>query len=84
MMMIKGETDKDVSNVEAWAEVIEDLLHCVPHDRRADVLTLAVKSEEVASARREKNGGWNILGPAELKEWENSPGLEPCGSGIRP
>jgi hypothetical protein len=38
-----SEVHRDVENVEAWAEVIEDLLCLVPVDRRAVVLALAVK-----------------------------------------
>jgi hypothetical protein len=39
--------DKDVLNVEAWAEVIEDLLFLVPADKRAEVLALASKNRQI-------------------------------------
>jgi hypothetical protein len=53
---IFAETDKDIENVEAWAEVVADLLHHVPPDKRADVLELATKNEQAEALEREVNG----------------------------
>jgi len=52
-----AENQKDVENVEAWAEVIKDVLWLVPMDRRAEVLALATKTEEAERKKREANGG---------------------------
>ena len=35
-----AENQKDIENVEAWAEVIKAVLWLVPMDRRAEVLAL--------------------------------------------
>ena len=34
-MAKSGEIEKDVGNVEAWAEIIEDMLYLAPPDLRA-------------------------------------------------
>jgi hypothetical protein len=72
-MSRKSETDEDVSNVEAWAEVIEDLLYLVPGDLRAEVLALAVKNEETARKERETSGRFKLVPFADLAQ---SPGLQ--------
>jgi hypothetical protein len=33
--MNKPKTNRDIENVEAWAEIIADILHHVPPDKRA-------------------------------------------------
>jgi hypothetical protein len=45
-----SEDQEDVENVEAWAEVIEDMLRLVPMDRRAAVLELASKKRREADS----------------------------------
>jgi hypothetical protein len=68
-----GETDNDVENIEAWAEIIEDLLFCAPPDKRTEILATATKNEETARKRREANGGFVIMTAADFDV--NSPGL---------
>jgi hypothetical protein len=53
----QSETEQDVRNVEAWAEVIKDMLCHVPSDLRLDVLALATKNEEAAKAERDAHDG---------------------------
>ena len=69
---IFAETDKDIENVEAWAEVVADLLHHVSPDRRADVLELATKNEEAEAQERKANGGLKIHTFSD--DWMNEPG----------
>jgi hypothetical protein len=67
-----SETSKDIANVEAWAEVIGDLLHLAPSDCRAAVLALAAKNDEAERAEREANGGWlevDLSKPPDLSSW---------------
>jgi hypothetical protein len=45
--MSYAENDQDIANVEAWAQVIEDLLHLMPYSKRAEVLAHVAKNEEV-------------------------------------
>jgi hypothetical protein len=56
-----SENDKDIANVEAWAELLEDLLTLAPPDKRADVLTLAVKKEQAERKDRESNGPFKCM-----------------------
>jgi len=73
-----AENQKDVENVEAWAEVIKDVLWLVPMDRRAEVLALATKTEEAERKKREANGG-RIKATAwteqTLENFKSSPGF---------
>src|SRR5262249_17273067 len=71
MSMSNPETDHDIENVEAWAEIIGDLLHHVPPDKRTDVLALASKNEEIEAQEREANGGLRWLTLSD--EWKNKP-----------
>src|SRR5262245_60180101 len=50
-----SETERDMSNVEAWASVIEDMLHLVPTRCRLPVLQLALEQEDAAIKEREKH-----------------------------
>jgi hypothetical protein len=52
------ETSADIENVEAWAEIIRNILCCVPSDSRAQVLALATKREEAECKEREKGPCW--------------------------
>jgi hypothetical protein len=71
-----GEDDDDIGNVEAWAVIIEDLLHSVPPEQRAEVLALAVKKEEANRKEREKHGGIIIWDAAEmLAKMHTDPGI---------
>jgi hypothetical protein len=71
-----AEDQNDVENVEAWAEVIEDLLYLVPPGQRAAVLALASKNEEAEAKEREAHGGFRIWSATELEEHcKGSPGL---------
>jgi hypothetical protein len=42
-----AETEDDVNNAEAWAGVVDDVLDCVPCDKR----------DEVMGDRRQERGG---------------------------
>src|SRR5262245_18905124 len=46
------ETEKDMNNVEAWAEVVRDMLRLVPPDHRLAVLALVLREEEKGAAER--------------------------------
>jgi hypothetical protein len=70
----RSEDRKDIENVEAWAEVIKDLLWLVPIDRRADVLALVAKNEEAARKEREATDGFRLIPFAEIN-FDKSPGL---------
>jgi hypothetical protein len=54
LMPMKSETSDDVKNVEAWAEVIRDVLWLMPIERRAEVLALVTENEE--AERKERTG----------------------------
>src|SRR5262249_9890877 len=41
-----AEDEEDIHNVEAWAEIIEDVLYLVPFDNRMQVLQLAAAKAE--------------------------------------
>jgi hypothetical protein len=71
--MTKSETDRDIENVEAWAEIIGDVLYHVPPDRRADVLALAAKNEEAEVLEREAHGGFTLI--PFSNDWMNEPGM---------
>src|SRR5262249_18161540 len=68
------EDRKDVENVEAWAEVIADLLRLVPIDQRSTVLALATKNEEAECKPRAATGGLRCFSYAELVALKDSPG----------
>jgi hypothetical protein len=68
-----SETDKDIENVEAWAEIIEDMLHLMPAENRIKVLRLALQKEEAEVKDREKNGLYRVVAFDEISM--NSPGL---------
>jgi hypothetical protein len=72
----------DIENVEAWAEVIEDVLNLVPPDLRAAALALATKSENAARKEREANAGLLVLTAAELENMD-TPGLRHWGAIMR-
>jgi hypothetical protein len=66
-----AETDKDIENVEAWAEIIADLLHHAPPDKRAEILALATKNEETKAQEREVNGGITFVTFSD--DWISKP-----------
>ena len=70
--MTKSETDRDIENVEAWAEVVADLLYHVPPDKRVDVLVLATKNEQAEALEREAKG-WDNVGSVR---WTNHGHLD--------
>jgi hypothetical protein len=57
----KSERAEDMTNVEAWAGVFDDILRIVPEEIRADVVALAGRNEE-AERKRPK-----LFTAAELK-----------------
>jgi hypothetical protein len=69
-----SESDKDIANIEAWAEMIEDMLALMPPDSRIEALRAALKNEETARKERAENPyGLCIMDAAEL--CGASPGL---------
>ena len=68
------ETDEDVENVEAWVEIVYDLLDLVPEDHRAEVLAACSKKEEADREERERTGpGFSVM---KLDEnWRDGPGV---------
>jgi hypothetical protein len=72
-MSRKSETDEDISNVEAWAEVIEDLLHSVPPQLRTEVLALVATKEEADRKEREKHNGLKFITWEDLEALGTSP-----------
>jgi hypothetical protein len=55
-----AESEEDISNVEAWAEIVEDLLYLVPVKDRMKVLDIARTKEEAAIAERAEHGGFTV------------------------
>jgi hypothetical protein len=49
-----SEDRKDIENVEAWAEVIRDILDLIPNEQRMEVLALAGKDEEKIEREHEE------------------------------
>jgi hypothetical protein len=49
----QGETAEDIHNVEAWEEVIEDVLYSPPTVKRAPILELALQKER-AERKKER------------------------------
>jgi hypothetical protein len=53
-----SESDKDIANVEAWAEVIEDMLVLMPPDNRIEVLhNMQVYSNAYGKTGQAGHGG---------------------------
>src|ERR1700758_4958965 len=69
------ESNEDIANAEAWAELIADILKRIPADKRTVVLALATKNEEAAKQGRGARGGVPpTLTSAEfVRGWEGSP-----------
>jgi len=57
-----------MENVEAWSEVVSDVLLHVPADKRLAVLDLAKAKEEHEAAERSKNADFRILRADDLEE----------------
>jgi hypothetical protein len=68
-----SEAQRDIENIEAWAEVIGDILFHVPAWHRAAVLALATKNEEAEQQERAKHGGIRVLCLSELNV--DKPGM---------
>ena len=64
--MKTSEDERDVENVEAWADVFRNLLHLIPLDRRAEVLALVTKNDEAERAQR-----FRFVDLAKLKPLRN-------------
>ena len=74
--MTKSKTDKDIENVEAWAEVVADLLYHVPPNKRPDVLELATKNEQAEALEREATGGFTLMVFSDVSDdLMNEPGI---------
>jgi hypothetical protein len=66
--------EKAIGNVEAWAEIIGDMLFLVPVENRMEVLELALANEKTENAERAKHGGLRIWDAGEMANM-NTPGL---------
>jgi hypothetical protein len=71
MHRAKAENREDIENVDAWAEVIGDLLHHVPSERRSAAPALASKNEEAKRKEYEANDGWREI-DLTSEDWMNS------------
>jgi hypothetical protein len=60
-------TEKDISNVSAWAEIVGDMLWLVPRDLHEDVLNLALERQRELKRRADENGGGAMLGSWRLR-----------------
>lgn len=71
------ETEEDINNVEAWVELVEDMLYSVPCDLRAEVLARASTKEAAAREKREKEKGGPLLIRSHdfTIDFENTPGM---------
>jgi hypothetical protein len=56
-----SETAKDMANVEASAEVVDDMLCLMPAEHRLPTLRLALEKEQAAATERANNGGLVFL-----------------------
>src|SRR5262249_39908993 len=70
---MRTENREDIENVEAWAELIKDVLWLMPVERRADVLALAVKNEGAEHEERVTRGGALKFIDLTDDSWMNSP-----------
>lgn len=52
------ETPEDMTNVQAWAELLEDAMHVVPEEIRAEVLKRTLAMWEKRVAKYAENGPW--------------------------
>lgn len=73
MKRIEGETAEDIDNVEAWVEIVEDMLWLAPADRRADILELAFAKEKASRNERAKHDGFIVYSFNDLDM--NTPGV---------
>src|SRR5262249_43163963 len=68
------ENEEDINNIEAWAEIIEDMLYFVPFESRMQVLQLAVAKHEANVAEVVEHGPWRPVSAAEMANTD-TPGL---------
>jgi hypothetical protein len=76
-------TKDDINNVSAWAEIIGDMLWAVPRELHEDVLQLALSRQQDLKRRADENGGVLCWGPADTKNWLQSPGIQSYGAIMR-
>jgi hypothetical protein len=67
------ETNEDINNVEAWVEIINDLLRRAPRELRAEILAQAVKCEAANKKEYELNAGFVVINASEVSL--DTPGL---------
>jgi hypothetical protein len=67
------EDKNDINNIEAWAEIVTDVLWRVPFDNRLKVLQLAIAKHEADVAYVAENGPWKITCAADVDM--NTPGV---------
>src|SRR3954464_13561068 len=65
-MRARAADQRDIENVEAWAEIVADALFLAPPDRRAEILALAVQNEEVEQRDRDTNGPFKVVKYADI------------------
>jgi hypothetical protein len=69
------EDEEDIGNVEAWTEILEDLLYLMPFDSRMKVLQLVVANHEADVAERVKHGPLGKRISMDPEKFRNEPGL---------
>src|SRR5947208_11455417 len=80
-----AEDDREMHNVEAWAEVIQDVLDLVPEELQAEVVALVAAGEERERKKREKD----LFITASETDFLATPGVrhheavESRGAGVR-
>src|SRR5262245_51317074 len=68
------EDEEDIGNIEAWAEIIEDMLYLVPFDSRMKVLQLTIAKQEAEIAEMAEHGPLRVWSAAEMANTD-TPGL---------
>jgi hypothetical protein len=75
MTAARSASKEDIENVVAWAELVDDILCYVPHEKRAEVLALV--SEHQGEQRKKleaAGGGFIITTIKDIEEWSKTPG----------
>jgi hypothetical protein len=77
------EDEDDINNIEAWAEIIADILHWVPVEARMQVLQLAIAKHEADVTEAAGHGAFELLPTTELLNQNSPPGLRHWGAIMR-
>jgi hypothetical protein len=70
-----SETLKDIHNVEAWTQVIEQVVHLAPRLKRTEILERILERERAERKKEEEwSGSWRCVRASDI-DWQNSPGV---------